>query len=147
MHHAYCVIALLKEWSEASMLLQIPYHILFLLRYIHESFLRFWLNANNSECFFYPQCFVKPQREHVCWSMTVAHAEIRLKVTNIIRKEKTLGDTSLIKVRFHHFSFVCSTKSCMFMAKLRGGTRTGSADPLNFSLPYYGSYRLQIVAV
>ena len=27
------------------------------------------------------------------------------------------------------------------------GTRTGSADPLNFSLPYYGSYRLQIVAV
>ena len=23
----------------------------------------------------------------------------------------------------------------------------GSADPLNFSLPYYGSYRLQIVAV
>ena len=27
------------------------------------------------------------------------------------------------------------------------GTRTGSADPLNFSLPYYGSYRLQIVAI
>ena len=27
------------------------------------------------------------------------------------------------------------------------GTRTGSADSLNFSLPYYGSYRLQIVAV
>ena len=26
-------------------------------------------------------------------------------------------------------------------------TRTGSADPLNFSLPYYGSYRLQIVAI
>ena len=24
---------------------------------------------------------------------------------------------------------------------------TGSADPLNFSLPYYDSYRLQIVAV
>ena len=27
------------------------------------------------------------------------------------------------------------------------GIRTGSADPLNFSLPYYGSYRLQIVSV
>ena len=30
---------------------------------------------------------------------------------------------------------------------LGGGRGTGSADPLNFSLPYYGSYRLQIVAV
>ena len=30
------------------------------------------------------------------------------------------------------------------IARVRG---TGSADPLNFSLPYYGSYRLQIVAV
>ena len=54
MHHAYCVIALLKELSEASIYLRTPCHILFLLRYIHESFLRFWLNANNSECFCLP---------------------------------------------------------------------------------------------
>ena len=34
------------------------------------------------------------------------------------------------------------------MYRLSQGVRgTGAADPLNFSLPYYGSYRLQIVAV
>ena len=32
-------------------------------------------------------------------------------------------------------------------AQALGGRGTGSADPLNFSLPYHGSYRLQIVAV
>ena len=30
---------------------------------------------------------------------------------------------------------------------INGVRGTRSADPLNFSLPYYGSYRLQIVAV
>ena len=54
----------------------------------------------------------------------MAHGEIRLKVTNIIRKEKTLGDIFFIKVRLHHFSFVCSTKSCMFMANLKEGQGT-----------------------
>ena len=33
------------------------------------------------------------------------------------------------------------------MTEKKGVRGTGSADALNFSLPYYGSYRLQIVAV
>ena len=118
MHHAYCVIALLKEWSEASIYLRTPCHILFLLRYIHESFLRFWLNANNSECFFYPQCLGNPQREHVCWSMTVARGEIRLKVTNIIRKEKTLGDIFFNKGTFAPLFFCLFNKIVYVYGKI-----------------------------
>ena len=44
--------------------LRTPCHILFLLRYIHESFLRFWLNANNSECF----CFTHNVLEILTWA-------------------------------------------------------------------------------
>ena len=96
---------------------------------------------------FYPQCLGNPQREHVCWSMTVAHGEIRHKVTNIIRKEKTLGDIFFNKGTFAPLFFCLFNKIVYVYGKIEGGTRTGSADPLNFSLPYYGSYRLQIVAV
>ena len=56
--------------TKVSIYLRTPCHILFLLRYIHESFLRFWLNANNSECFCLPT---------MSWKSAVA--EILFKVT------------------------------------------------------------------
>ena len=80
MHHAYCVNALLYILLEAPIYLRTPCHILFLLRYIHESFLRFWLNANNSECF----CFTHNVLEILHRSQWLTKVEIRLKGTNII---------------------------------------------------------------
>ena len=85
MHHAYCVNALLIMMSEASIYPRTSCHILFLLRYIHESFIRFWLNANNSECFVFTHNVIgNPQMEH-----DTPRNEIRPKGTNIIQKEKT----------------------------------------------------------
>ena len=64
--------------------LRTPCHILFLLRYIHESFLRFWLNANNSECFYLPTMLLE-----IRWKPLAHRNEIRFKGTKIIGKEKT----------------------------------------------------------
>ena len=91
MHHAYCVIALLWILSEASIYLRTPCHILFLLRYIHESFLRFWLNANNSECFCLPTMLLEIPKE----SITLPKMKSAPKVRIIYEKRKLLDDIFL----------------------------------------------------
>ena len=96
MHHAYCVIALLIELSEASIYLRTPCHILFLLRYIHESFLRFWLNANNSECF----CFTHNVLEIPEGSHGLARKKSASKLQILSETRKLLCDILIRRICF-----------------------------------------------
>ena len=106
MHHAYCVIALLKELSEASIYLRTPCHILFLLRYIHESFLRFWLNANNSECFCLPTMLL----EIIGGSYWLTGMKSASKVQRLLEKRKLFGKIFSFPTDFSVFPWLIYKK-------------------------------------
>ena len=75
-----------------------------------------------------------------------ANVDIEELVRKMNKPEKLLKEKLLKKLQWGMLAFILGVGMIGYGIYL-GGRGTGSADPLNFSLPYYDSYRLQIVAV
>ena len=89
-----------------SIYLRTPCHILFLLRYIHESFLRFWLNANNSECFCLPTMLL----EIIGRSYWLTGMKSASKVQRILEKRKLFGKIFSFPTDFSVFPWLIYKK-------------------------------------